>query len=71
MNPFFYYNQNRSTFPELKEFGIEHPDKNVAVEFLFRVQCLTYSNTDRVISGTVVYVPKLDKSYIIESKYEF
>lgn len=71
MNPFFYYNQNRSNFPELKEFGIEHHDKNVAVEFLFRVQCLTYSNTDRVISGTVVYVPKLDKSYIIESKYEF
>ena len=32
-NPMFYYNKNRCDFHELKEFGIEHPDKNVAVEF--------------------------------------
>lgn len=37
MNPLFYYNQNRCNFSELKEFGIEHPDKKVAVEFEFKI----------------------------------
>lgn len=69
-NPMFYYNKNRCDFHELKEFGIEHPDKNVAVEFTFKIECLNYSNTDTVVSGTVVYVPKLDQSYIIHSKWE-
>lgn len=71
MNPLFYYNQNRCNFYELKEFGIEHPNKKVAVEFFFKMKCLTYSNKDQIISGTVVYVPSLDKSYIIESTIEF
>ncbi len=69
-NPMFYYNKNRCDFHELKEFGIEHPDKNVAVEFTFKIECLNYSNADTVVSGTVVYVPKLDQSYIIHSKWE-
>lgn len=71
MNPLFYYNQNRCNFYELNEFGIEHPNKKVAVEFFFKMKCLTYSNKDQIISGTVVYVPSLDKSYIIESTIEF
>lgn len=70
MNPLFYYNKNRCDFEELKEFGIDHPNKNVAVEFVFKIECLTYSNTDAIISGTVVYVPSLDKSYIVQSKWE-
>lgn len=70
-NPLFYYNQNKCNFFELKEFGIEHPDKNVAVEFAFKMKCLTYSNKDKVVSGIVVYVPTLDKSYIVQSRWEF
>ena len=45
-------------------------NKNVAVEFVFRIECLTYANTDAIISGTVVYVPSLDQSYIVKSKWE-
>lgn len=70
-NPLFYYNKNRCDFHELKEFGIKYPDKNVAVEFTFKIECLNYSNKDSIVSGTVVYVPRLDKSYIIESTTEF
>ena len=70
MNPLFHYNQNRCNFSELKEFRINHPNKNVAVEFVFKIKCLNYSNTDSIVSGTVIYVPNLDKSYIIQSDWE-